>query len=591
MNMSRYEFSKYAVRPLLPQHATSAAKLEARYHPVGARTGRGEIIERLECGEAEGVNLSIGLFHGSRLVGYVLAFRDQGYCRAPSFLKNTTPVENNASDEPAICLVDIVMAYRHRGAAVRLLRQFTACLRMRRDLHQLPVIAYCNDEWWRNCSKHGSLFARFGFELHAVKPLLCTQGAVWHCLRFVRIARPSGKSQQLHRALRKVDSSRSAQDGFTIGVLGTFDSWSLLEPYWNILHDQTTAAEGFQTYEYLRTWWSHIGWPARIYIVVVLRDGVPVAIAPMQITVVRQLRCLNFLGLNTEMDRPTVLVNASVETQAISLIAGYLVQRRQDWDHLALYAQRPDSAFLQTLAARLNMAGYLTSVMPGTECACVDIQGTWTRYLGKKSRGVRKGIRRKQEELRKAGQIRFDVGLPDSSASLFERYLRVETQSWKPGAGLGVAKSSGHLTFYRSLAEEFGAAGRLKFAFLYCDDTPVAATFGIGWHDRFYSLHIAHDERYASYSPGAVLTALELEHNFNDGSYAVFDFLGGFLTNKTSWSTRIDTTTALFVNRPNLIGRAFHWYLVVAKPAVKRCLIRHDWHDKVLQWRKLICSA
>jgi CelD/BcsL family acetyltransferase involved in cellulose biosynthesis len=112
----------------------------------------------------------------------------------------------------------------------------------------------------------------------------------------------------------------------------------------------------------------------------------------------------------------------------------------------------------------------------------------------------------------------------------------------------------------------------LRFCFLTLDGVDIAATFGLLWRRRFYSLHVAHDAAQVDTSPGVVLTALELEPLFAGGPCDVYDFLGGFLSNKRSWSSGSQFTTALFGDRPRPRGLAFHLVYFQLKPLVRRLL-------------------
>ena len=582
------QVSTYVLREIFPEDAAAVAKLEARIHRVEACSGRDRIKWLLEKSEGRGANFSIGLFHGLRLVGYVLAFLDDSPCYPPSTL--TCGVgETAACDVPGIHVVDIAVQPRHTQAAARLLRGFCYRMRLRSDLAGRPLYGFCSDAWLNRFKRLRRLFDFLNLAPVASISLPSPQEPLRYwvlalCLRPARRRIPS-----LPQSLRGIECFSHGCGDWTIGVLNNYQAWEALEPFWDEFLTQTPAANGFHSFPYLRAWWQHLGWAGELYIIVVLNNGQPVAIAPMEITKVPwlfgSLRRLTFLGLNLEMDRPTVLA-AETNVHASTLIVDYLVRRKGDWDFMVLFEQFPDSSVVKNWSSQLNEAGFLVSMTPGPESSWVDIQGTWKEYLDGRNRSIRKSIRRKVDALNKAGELRFEVVRPETETGLLQRYLEVERRSWKPAAGLGAGKTSGHISFYRDVIERFAAWGGVKFAFLYLDEVPIAATFGLTWHDRFYSLHIAHDERYARFSPGYVLTAFELEEAFAEGSCSVFDFLAGFLANKGGWATHSIRTHSLFVNQATWKGKAYHWWLFSLKPFLKGALRRCGWLERAMHWRK-----
>ena len=582
------QVSGYVLREILPQDAAAVAKLEARVHPVEARSGRDRLRWLLESAESRAANFSVGVFHGMRLVGYVLAFLDDWPCFPPSSLTGGGG-EISGCDSPGIHVVDMAVQQRHAHAAPRLLRGFCHRLYLRSDLADRPLYGFCSDTWLNRFKRQRRLFDFLGLKPAAVGSFPAAQEHLGHWLLALRV--PSGRRRMpsLLQSLRGIECYPHACGEWTIGVLNNFQAWEALEPFWDKLLEQTPAANGFQSFPYLRAWWRHLGWAGELYIIIVLDNDEPVAIAPMEITKVPwlsgNLRRLTFLGLNLEVDRPTVLA-AETTAHARTLIVDYLVRRKGDWDFMVLYEQFPDSPVVRDWPSQFQEVGFLVSLTPGPESAWVDIRGSWQQYLQGRNRSIRKSIRRKVDALNKAGVMRFEVLRPDAEAGLLQRYLEVERRSWKPAAGLGAGKTSGHIGFYRNLVERLAVRGEVKFAFLYLDEVPIAATFGITWRDRFYSLHIAHDERYAGFSPGYVLTAFELEEAFAEGRCSIFDFLAGFLANKGGWATHSIHTHSLLVNQATWKGRTYHWWLFSFKPLLKEVLRRCGWLEKALHWRK-----
>ena len=379
--------------------------------------------------------------------------------------------------------------------------------------------------------------------------------------------------------LREVHRTADLQ----IGLIDNLEGWSQLEPYWETLQAASPGCSVFQAYPYLRTWWDCLGSAGELFIIVAMRDAVPVAIAPLQITRNKQLwaraRTVSYIGQPSESDRPILL--GATDAVMAEAIADYLLRLKDRWDSIVLFEQPLDSALVSALRHRLRQAHYLTAQIDGNECPYIALQGSWADYLASRTKAFRKSLKRRRTQLEGMGRLEFEsVCGPDNDAAL-ERYRAVEDRSWKRAQNLGIARSERHWRFHQQLARCPGAAEWMRFGFLKLDGQDIAATLGLVWRRRFYSLHVAHDAAQVDTSPGVVLTALELEPLFSEGSCDFYDFLGGFLANKRSWSTGSQRTTALFGDRPALRSLTFHLVYFRLKPLLRRLLERTGHIDRV----------
>jgi CelD/BcsL family acetyltransferase involved in cellulose biosynthesis len=99
----------------------------------------------------------------------------------------------------------------------------------------------------------------------------------------------------------------------------------------------------------------------------------------------------------------------------------------------------------------------------------------------------------------------------------------------------------------------------------------VAGTFGLVFDGVYYSLQISHDGELNRCSPGTLLEARELEACFARG-YREYEFLGGFLTNKSRWTSTFRQTTQLHVYRRTPSLTLLHAWLFRIKPWIKELI-------------------
>jgi hypothetical protein len=161
-----------------------------------------------------------------------------------------------------------------------------------------------------------------------------------------------------------------------------------------------------------------------------------------------------------------------------------------------------------------------------------------------------------------------------------EVYRAIEARSWKSGEGVGVSRDRDYFEFYREMAELFAQRRGFVIRMLTVDGRPMAGTFGLSFGGVFYSLQIAHDSEFSRCSPGTYLEALEMEQCFA-GGFREYEFLGGFLNNKSRWTTTFRYTTQLHVFRRTPYFMALHALMFGLKPRVK-ALVR----PYIKSWRR-----
>jgi CelD/BcsL family acetyltransferase involved in cellulose biosynthesis len=583
----------YHLRWLGPADAARVARLERRVYPRAQRTGRNLIAEDLIRAEAEGRNLSAGLFRNGHMVGYSLRFLEPDRRRICAIVGIPEPAGIDLSG-PGIFMADIAVHPRHRLRTGLLMTRMALAGHAREDLRGLPMEAFSTEAlmaFWRS---HPGTLARIGLRLASTEAFYdpdVQQTLYW--LHFEPRPRVRGRSERSLRRMLKSVRPAGSDGNLEIGVLDRLEHLTLLEAAWSRLLRRTPSATVFSSPEYLAIWWRQLVLDGELVIVVVLAGGEVRAIAPMQIIPQRWLgrdyRCLGFLGHPAEVDRP-LLIAPDPEAASV-LIADYLMDLRALWDCVVLHEQPADHPFPAELARRLGDAGLQVSLAPGPVCPRVDVSGRWEDYLKRLSRGQRKSARRHELRLRRAGDLVLDtVDTEAGVAAAFERYLRLERRSWKPAAGLGVAKNSAHRAFWRTLVSRFASRSGAQFRFLTLNGQDIAGTFGLSWNGCYYSLHIVHDRDWADYSPGYVLTLLELQQAFARADCRWVDYLGGFLANKRGWATEQQLTRTLYAHPPDLRGRGFHGYYFRVKPALKRQLSRLGMLDAALDAKSGLAS-
>ncbi len=548
------------VRELTPDDARAIGRIEARSHRQELADGAEAHRRYLGDARAEGVNLSFGLFDDGRLVGYLLCYGFE-------------PTAFQDEEGEAIYIEDIAVLPEFRRLLPGLFRRLSN--EVKRHFPGAAIEAHAVESVFRVWHKHAAFFARAGFPL--VRHL--DSGAVIdsearYVVRWEHVADPDALPSTLSALLLTLPehSMEVAGHQYTVQVLREERDWAALESRWDELLLDTPDHTVFQSYSYQRLWWRHFGGDGELFIVLIVRNGLVQGIAPLQIRMTshfgRYCRRLSFIGSRWEVDRPTLLFPAGSST-LIPVLARFLAQRSDRWDFCELHEQATSSESLIGLEEAFRSLGHVVGRSRDSNCPYLTLRGSWKEFLAGKSQTFRKNLKTAARKLGEFGELQYRV-YDDPAAVLkqLETYRDIEARSWKAGEGVGVSRDSDYFAFYRALADAFGRKGAFTVRLLTVNGKPIAGTFGLAYDGVYYSLQIAHDREFSRCSPGTYLEALEMEECFSRG-YREYEFLGGFLNNKSRWTSTSRYTTQLHVYRPTPFFRALHVLLFWIKPLIK----------------------
>lgn len=122
------------------------------------------------------------------------------------------------------------------------------------------------------------------------------------------------------------------------------------------------------------------------------------------------------------------------------------------------------------------------------------------------SGGRRRKFARLRRRLSEKGELRFHLEDGTGVAAAMEQFLALESSGWKGARGTALFASPMMLGVARAFARRLAAQGRCLLAMLELDGAPVAAGVLATSGPLAAWWKTAYDERYAQYSPGALLT-------------------------------------------------------------------------------------
>ena len=551
--------------PLTAHDAGAIARLERTCQARALRQGKKHFYDRLKFVDKTGRGLNLGLYSGTRLIGYILSHEADSTLLREQSGRFVVRVDNIAAHP------------KWKRHFDHLLTRYLRYLQMLYPAHAIEADG--PESAARFAMRHKQFFLRNGYELAEANQLDRTaSGQAHHVLHWHPPATTHTRSaDNRHNTQRARHTYHLDGQAYSVETWTDERAWHELMPYWNALLLKTFDHTVFQTYEYQRIWWRHFGLSRRLFILVIRRNDEVIGIAPLQICPAvyygKCFRELGFIGVNWEVDRPKFLFG---DQSAIcsTLTARFLEEHDHLWDLIRLYEQREDSFVLSTFCEEMRGYRYLTAITKDAVAPYLRTDTTWDAFSKSLSSRMRKNLKAARKKLEAMGQFRYVEykTYPDALEKL-EWYKQIERKSWKAAAHVGPSKHEHYYRFFEALASEFGKTGQFHIRFLTLDDQPIAGTFGLQIANNFYSLHIAHDHEYSKYSIGTLLEFMELESCFN-GDCLEYDFLGSFLNNKLRWTSTVRTSKELHVYQKQ--ARLILLFVIYhrVKPFIKKIVMK-----------------
>ncbi|MEX2123325.1 MAG: GNAT family N-acetyltransferase [Woeseia sp.] len=551
--------------PLGSDDARSIAQLQKKLFPPELTEPEEDIRQILRNTEQHMVcNLSFGLFHGSRMVGYAFAYVES----ESIFYKR---------DEEVIYIKEIALVPGYENwLRPLMLKGMTQCMTY---CPNLAMEAHAQDDSLAKWTRLARLFRSLGITMTARDEARKEGRPPYKLIRF-DFAGTTATLPEQPKALP--ERAWRFRDNITVSAVRDPRQWLSLKGGWDDLLQKTTDSNVFQSFEYLWQWWKHFGDWNELRVIVIRRGDSVIGVAPLMVEHFpifgRVVRKLMFISAPMEMSRPKFIFGHDGDACLPALLA-YLEDTADTWDVLDIDEQLLDET-TGAVRAHFRKLRYLVAES-GTVCPYIVIERPWDRFLSGLSRKMRSNINRLRRKLDSTGEIRVRKidSWPALDAAL-DTHCEIEERSWKAEKQLHISGDKSHFFFYKALARSFGREGNFELRLLEYDGKPLASTFGIVRDTVFQSLKIAHDSDYDKLSPGTVLESYELEDLFQE-DISRYEFMGSFLANKLRWTSTVCETTNIHVyqRQPRLM--LFFFIFFVFKRRVKAVLKKTGQFDKV----------
>ena len=336
---------------------------------------------------------------------------------------------------------------------------------------------------------------------------------------------------------------------------GGFDN---LREEWDQLLADSASDCVFLTWEWLRTWWSHLAERRQLRIVVVRSGGELVALAPLavrpgSVTRLFPFRVVEFLGSGTVgSDYLDLIIRRGAEAEALDALSRALGPSAL---MLKLGQLRGSCSVAAHLGGRLTQSGWTSVQTKVNTSPFIDLRGhTWTSYLATLGSEHRYNTQRKMKNLAKHFEVAFErVEHEYHRGPALQVLIALHNKRWIEHGNSDAFHTSEQVAFH----EEFTACalrcGWLRLYILRLDGKPASALYGLRYGQTFCFYQSGFDPQYARHSVGLVTMGLAIKSAIEEGAEE-YDLLHGGEAYKFHWAKESSELARLELYPPGARG-------------------------------------
>jgi CelD/BcsL family acetyltransferase involved in cellulose biosynthesis len=323
----------------------------------------------------------------------------------------------------------------------------------------------------------------------------------------------------------------------------SFEEFERAGAAWGDLVAASHAATPFVSHPWLCLWWRHFG-RGQEFVAPVVRDGetllagVPLALRRACGTTVAEIVGTGpvptrGMGLADKADL-VVRRDAPAAWPRLAGVVTRLLERVAVLDLKGLDEGSPTPSRLTPCAPRPGSVRTLArSVSP-----YLVLPASWDEYLGSRSGGFRKHLRKYRRLLEQAGAMEIVRLEPDQPLEAWlSEVVAVNQASWTAGRGTNLFRHPRIRAFLLDLLRETARQGWLDLHVLRVGGRAVAYELCFDFAGRVFSYNSAYRRELGRASPGTLLTAAVIEAACRRGR-TEYDMLRGDEAYKARWSDR-----------------------------------------------------
>ena len=373
----------------------------------------------------------------------------------------------------------------------------------------------------------------------------------------------------------------------TVKRIETINQVEQLRDTWMLLIDNFIPNSIELTFEWQISYWKHLSGNASLFILIAIKNGEIIAIAPLKIHVESILgihfRTLEPIGASESNYQNLVVGEQSQEI--IEAFLNYIYEHNSCWDVFRLPKIPGDSLTIHHINEYTDKYHFPHSSF-NDQCAYLEIGPSWQNYQNsldsKRKHRVNNRIRKAAREL---GNLKLNCcAYPSEYIGEVEQFFNLHRKRWNPTDTPSQFNQIEQCEFYKEAGARLMGKGKYNMY-----------TLKVGWatmglliaffSDQYALIQIiAYDPKFSTYSPMIILMELFVEEMYNKGIHTI-DW-GTYYDWKELWTNRLKTRHHLTLYSKRFNSR-LAFLILKLYDAIKKTAKKNEYISKKYRmWRR-----
>ena len=358
----------------------------------------------------------------------------------------------------------------------------------------------------------------------------------------------------------------------TLQIIDETQRFDSLREEWSALLPTSRADCVFLTFEWLNTWWKHLGEGRRLFIVTVRDGSKMIAIAPLAMSRTLGARTLEFLGSGSVgSDYLDFIVDHDYEDVASAALTEFFSNAGLS---LRLHGVKEDSIVASVITNDLREQHWRARKVALQVSPYIDVRSlSFDAYLATVGASHRYNFRRRLRNLEKQFSVEIERPRSDEQRrAALGTLIDLHVARWNKRGGSDGLHEERLVAFHDEFTQIASGNGWLRLRVLSLDGRPAAAFYGLRYRRTYSFYQSGFDEAFVQQSVGLVLIGLTIREAIAEG-VSEYDFLHGDESYKFLWTNSVRPLFRYELYPPTMIGRV-HRDSVAALAAPKKIVKR-----------------
>lgn len=339
-----------------------------------------------------------------------------------------------------------------------------------------------------------------------------------------------------------------------------------LYPYkdiWGKIVEENNVDIPFLQFDWIVEWWNYFGSDKKMFLLVIFKENEIMGFCPLMMINKGLYKEIRFIGYPHASYADFLLFNDTRE-KTIEFIVDYLsgINEICIFNLNGFFENSPNYILLKDYMFKSRKAHYIR----GVESFYILIEDKeFDEYFKTRIKhNSIKNIKKKEKRLKKMGSVAFKIIDDEKIDDIFN----IHSKRWEKKLDTSRFTKDKEKKFFKQLALDKRNPVNACIYSLTIDERLIAFGYCFNCRGRKLFYQISHDDDFADYGPGKILTKNVIREAFINGT-KIFDFSIGYERYKYEW-----TDEKTFVNRILFSTRGIISGIILKKYIFKEKIIK-----------------